>query len=86
MKKVPKQMEKDGQLSTKSFMDQGKRYRSRHTLKASGKADPTDSRSPAQKDRDRVLNISSFRRLAQINQIIAADSSHVFHNRLTHSS
>jgi dGTPase len=72
-------------LGKTALIDPEKRHRRRHTLKA-GKADPTDSRSPAQKDRDRVLYTSSFRRLAQITQVIAADTSHVFHNRLTHSS
>jgi hypothetical protein len=73
------------QLEKTALMDPEKRHRRRHTPKA-GKADPTDSRSPAQEDRDRILYTSSFRRLAQITQVIAADTSHVFHNRLTHSS
>ncbi len=44
-----------------------------------------DDRSPAQRDRDRVLYSSSFRRLAEVTQVVAADSGYVFHNRLTHS-
>jgi dGTPase len=66
-------------------IDQEKRDARRHSLKASGKSNPSDSRSPAQKDRDRVLYTSSFRRLAEVTQVVAADTSHVFHNRLTHS-
>lgn len=46
---------------------------------------PNDSRSKAEKDRDRVLYTSSLRRLTQITQVVAADVGHVFHNRLTHS-
>jgi dGTPase len=48
-------------------------------------SDDSDARRPAQKDRDRVLYTSAFRRLAQVTQVVAADTGHVFHNRLTHS-
>jgi dGTPase len=44
-----------------------------------------DDRDPAQRDRDRVLYSSSFRRLAEVTQVVAANSGYVFHNRLTHS-
>ena len=44
-----------------------------------------DVRSPFQRDRDRILYTSAFRRLAEVTQVIAADDAHVFHNRLTHS-
>src|SRR5205809_376743 len=44
-----------------------------------------DYRSPSQRDRDRVLYSSSFRRLAEVTQVVAANSGYVFHNRLTHS-
>lgn len=57
----------------------------RHTLGSASKRDGSDKRSQAQKDRDRVLYTSSFRRLAQVTQVVAADTGHVFHNRLTHS-
>jgi dGTPase len=57
----------------------------RHTLRAASKRDGSDARSQPQKDRDRVLYTSSFRRLAQVTQVVAADTGHVFHNRLTHS-
>ncbi len=44
-----------------------------------------DSRSPAQRDRDRILYTSAFRRLAEVTQVASPDHAHVFHNRLTHS-
>lgn len=44
-----------------------------------------DDRAAAQRDRDRVLYSSSFRRLAEVTQVVSADSGYVFHNRLTHS-
>jgi dGTPase len=65
------------------LIDPDKRNARRHTL--AKKSDPSDSRTPAQKDRDRLLYTSSLRRLAQFTQVVAADVSHVFHNRLTHS-
>lgn len=67
------------------MLDPDKRNARRHTIARSKKADPTDSRTAAQKDRDRLLYTSSLRRLAQVTQVVAADVSHVFHNRLTHS-
>lgn len=44
-----------------------------------------DSRTPAQKDRDRILYTSAFRRLAGVTQVVGAVEGHVFHNRLTHT-
>lgn len=44
-----------------------------------------DYRTPFERDRDRVLYSSSFRRLAEVTQVVAANSGYVFHNRLTHS-
>jgi len=44
-----------------------------------------DGRTPAQRDRDRILYSSAFRRLAEVTQVVAASSGYVFHNRLTHS-
>jgi dGTPase len=67
------------------LVDPDKRNARRHTIAREKKADPTDSRTPAQKDRDRLLYTSSLRRLAQVTQVVSADVSHVFHNRLTHS-
>jgi dGTPase len=46
-----------------------------------------DPRTPAQRDRDRILYASAFKRLAGVTQVVSAAESHteVFHNRLTHS-
>ena len=44
-----------------------------------------ESRSPAQKDRDKILYSSALRRLAEVTQVVSAVEGHVFHNRLTHS-
>ncbi len=44
-----------------------------------------DGRSASQRDRDRLIYSSAFRRLAEVTQVIAANSGYVFHNRLTHS-
>jgi dGTPase len=44
-----------------------------------------DHRTPSQRDRDRLLYSSAFRRLAEVTQVVAANSGYVFHNRLTHS-
>jgi dGTPase len=44
-----------------------------------------DLRTPAQRDRDRILYSSSFRRLAEVTQVVSANNGYVFHNRLTHS-
>jgi dGTPase len=45
----------------------------------------TDPRTPAQRDRDRLLYSSAFRRLANVTQVVAAEHGYVFHNRLTHA-
>ncbi len=44
-----------------------------------------DQREPGQRDRDRVLYSSAFRRLAGITQVAAAAEVRLIHNRLTHS-
>lgn len=44
-----------------------------------------DQRSRFERDRDRILYSSHFRRLAGITQVISPDQLHVVHNRLTHS-
>jgi len=44
-----------------------------------------DSRRPGQRDRDRILYTSAFRRLAEVTQVASPDNALVFHNRLTHS-
>jgi len=46
---------------------------------------PPDSRSPAQRDRDRILYTGAFARLAEITQVVSPERGYVFHNRLTHS-
>ncbi|ABF39230.1 Deoxyguanosinetriphosphate triphosphohydrolase [Candidatus Koribacter versatilis Ellin345] len=46
---------------------------------------PPDNRLPAQRDRDRILFTSAFRRLAGITQVVGSEEGHIFHNRLTHS-
>jgi dGTPase len=59
----------------------GGRYERRH--EAVDK--PPDNRSEAERDRDRILYSSAFRRLAGVTQVVAASEGHVFHNRLTHT-
>lgn len=44
-----------------------------------------DARTPAQRDRDRILYSSAFRRLAEVTQVVSPTFGYVFHNRLTHS-
>lgn len=56
------------------------RYKRRHQ-----KDRPADNRFPAQRDRDRILFTSAFRRLAGITQVVGPEEGHIFHNRLTHS-
>ncbi len=49
------------------------------------KNDPRDQRDPCQRDRDRILYCSAFKRLSGVTQVIAPNEGHIFHNRLTHS-
>lgn len=44
-----------------------------------------DYRSPAQRDRDRILQTSALRRLADVTQVVLPMEGHSFHNRLTHT-
>jgi dGTPase len=44
-----------------------------------------DQRNVFQVDRDRLLYSLSFRRLAEVTQVVSAGEGNVFHNRLTHS-
>src|SRR5215208_2904140 len=44
-----------------------------------------DKRKEGQRDRDRLLYTSAFRRLAGITQVVAPAEGNVFHNRLTHT-
>ena len=45
----------------------------------------SDQRSPFQRDRDRIIYTSAFRRLAWITQVVSAQEGTPFHNRLTHT-
>ena len=44
-----------------------------------------DQRTPGQRDRDRILYSSAFRRLAGVTQVVGPFEGHIFHNRLTHT-
>ena len=44
-----------------------------------------DQRAPEERDRDRILYTSAFRRLAGVTQVVGSEEGHIFHNRLTHS-
>jgi len=44
-----------------------------------------DQRSPYQKDRDRILYSSAFRRLAGVTQVVSPGEGHIFHSRLSHT-
>lgn len=46
---------------------------------------PHEYRRPFERDRDRVLYSSAFRRLAGVTQVAAVSEQRVLHNRLTHS-
>jgi dGTPase len=51
----------------------------------SGRNGIEDNRTPFQRDRDRILFTSAFRRLAGVTQVVSSDEGQIFHNRLTHS-
>ena len=44
-----------------------------------------DQREPFQRDRDRIIYTSAFRRLGWITQVVSAQEGEPFHNRLTHT-
>ena len=46
---------------------------------------PGDQRAEFQRDRDRILYTSSFRRLGSITQVVSSAEGEPFHNRLTHT-
>lgn len=48
------------------------------------KTSSTGPRTPGQRDRDRLLYSSAFRRLAGITQVVSPAEGQIFHNRLTH--
>lgn len=56
-----------------------------HTAPSAPSVEIADPRTPTQKDRDRILYTSAFRRLAGVTQVVSAIEGHVFHNRLTHT-
>lgn len=45
----------------------------------------TDQRSSYERDRDRIVYSSAFRRLAGITQVVSVTDGHTYHNRLTHT-
>jgi dGTPase len=51
------------------------------------RVEPTakDSREPFQRDRDRILYSSAFRRLVGVTQVVSVEEGDQYHNRLTHS-
>lgn len=44
-----------------------------------------DERSPSEKDGDRILYSSAFRRLTGVTQVVSVTETALFHNRLTHT-
>jgi dGTPase len=46
---------------------------------------PNDFRSSAERDCDRILYSSAFRRLASVTQVVSVAQTQLFHNRLTHT-
>ncbi|WP_079148141.1 deoxyguanosinetriphosphate triphosphohydrolase family protein [Streptomyces agglomeratus] len=56
-----------------------------HSERRHGDPNDSDPRSPFERDRDRVLYSSAFRRLAGVTQVAAVRERHLLHNRLTHS-
>ncbi|MFJ8594268.1 deoxyguanosinetriphosphate triphosphohydrolase family protein [Streptomyces sp. NPDC093598] len=56
-----------------------------HAQRRHGPPLDTDPRTSFERDRDRILYSSAFRRLAGITQVAAVREHHLLHNRLTHS-
>jgi dGTPase len=46
---------------------------------------PDETRDSAQRDRDRILYSSAFRRLGGVTQVVSASEGLIIHNRLTHT-
>lgn len=61
------------------------KHQRRHSEDKRSMPDELDYREPGQKDRDRILFCSAFRRLAGVTQVVSVQEGHIFHNRLTHS-
>ena len=51
----------------------------------SGRNETDDTRTPFQRDRDRILFTAAFRRLAGVTQVVSSEGGQIFHNRMTHS-
>lgn len=50
------------------------------------KPGPEEFRRPTERDRDRIIHSSAFRRLAAVTQVVpATDDGYLLHNRLTHT-
>ncbi|MDZ7849883.1 MAG: dNTP triphosphohydrolase [Halodesulfurarchaeum sp.] len=47
--------------------------------------DPSDQRTPFERDRDRILYSREFRRLKDVTQVARTGESYLYHDRLTHS-
>ncbi len=56
-----------------------------HRLKSFHDPPKDDQREGFERDRDRILYCSAFRRLAGVAQVVRAGEADVFHTRLTHS-
>ncbi|WP_370965756.1 deoxyguanosinetriphosphate triphosphohydrolase family protein [Amycolatopsis sp. cg9] len=61
-------------------MGKPRKWKRRHE-----KSENDPFRTPYQRDRDRVLYSSAFRRLSGVAQVAAVNEQRVLHNRLTHS-
>ncbi len=56
-----------------------------HASPSQNAASSGDTRSPARRDRDRILYSPAFRRLSDVTQVVAPTERYPIHNRLTHS-
>ncbi len=45
----------------------------------------SDERLPGERDRDRILYSTAFRRLSRVTQVVSPNERQILHNRLTHS-
>src|SRR5215469_15210497 len=66
-------------LGTVAVWGRSHRYRRRHS------AVEDDQRNRFERDRDRILYSSAFRRLSGITQIVRAGEADVFHTRQQHT-
>src|ERR1700722_10187331 len=53
--------------------------------RCSGRNETDDTRTPFQRDRDRILFTAAFRRLAGVTQVVSSEGGQIFHNRMTPS-